>query len=165
MADVCDTVNYCTAGMFFPLISYLKNGSNYLAQDGFSYLVTAEKELKRLDFLIKEYGKNKDASSAIFTEFLTKQKELLQSEYDANKLELYGQFTLGVILPDDWDTYSTRQKLGYYEKINPVFNTGIQQNGELLTDKSINYINAFKEYTSKDVYKDFCAKQGIRYEE
>lgn len=117
MADVCDTVNYCTAGMCFPLISYLKvnylkNGSNYLAQDGFSYLVTAEKELKRLDFLIKDYGKNKDASSAIFTEFLTKQKELLQSEYDANKLELYGQL-----------------------------------------------------YACKDVYKDFCAKQGISYEE
>lgn len=170
MADVCDTVNYCTAGMCFPLISYLKvnylkNGSNYLAQDGFSYLVTAEKELKRLDFLIKDYGKNKDASSAIFTEFLTKQKELLQSEYDVNKLELYGQFTLGVILPDDWDTYSTSQKLDYYEKINPGFNTGIQQNGELLTDKRINYINAFKEYACKDVYKDFCAKQGIRYEE
>lgn len=62
-------------------------------------------------------------------------------------------------------SYSTRQKLDYYEKLNPGFNTGIQQNGGFLTDKSINYINAFKEYTSKDVYKDFCAKQGIRYEE
>lgn len=109
-------------------------------KDNYDFLKNAAHELKRLDFLIQDYSIDDETDFFNFLEYLKKQKELLQQEYIQKSEELN-------------------------KKHGNNINSEIQEKGKIYSDTKINYLKQYKKYAPEKIYKDFCEKTGLQYEE
>ena len=138
------TINVMTLGfgsiLLTPLARNFENlGTNYLVED-FDYIKSAENEINRLSFLIKEYSYDPG-----FVSFLNDEKSLLEWELCENK---YNMFMLWDGLNDGLidENQITNDKLTQYMKLYPNLVQRFDTEGNNNPQKMINYFSAYYDY-------------------
>ena len=171
ISEAVGTVDTVTGGAATFILSPIKyhfdkSGNNYTVPDAGSadYLVTAQNEIRNLDVLIDCY---KD--DVLFSDFLMDQKSLLLYEIGANKKNLYQHFYPLDPFVRHKDCLSFENiSLSEWENMFPERIPTLTDGGKLLSHKSVNYIDAYRQYCNEynrpEKFKDFWEKWGVQYE-
>jgi hypothetical protein len=132
--------------------------------DDYTFLKTAEVELKRLNVLINEYEQKEEKAYVYFSIYLGYQYSTLEYEYDEKSLKLYEKH-FKIKHPADWDTYTLSKRLSFYESYKSDLQKIINEKGQILPSKTVNYFMAYKNYTPRQDYIELFELLGVPLEE